>query len=241
MKKLWNYYTDKLGLTILHPQYFMNSYNREGVNLAKKYSKNKDIIDFGCGRMTYKSYLSETSNSYFGIDHPTESKKYISTDKPDLFTEFDETGLPGNKFDTATMFEVLEYLYHPGSPEEVLSEIFRLLKREGKIVITSPFMYPIHDGDIDKNRFTDVKIIDLLKDSGFKKIKVEKQGNFFIFLTTSILVYIFKNINNMSSVFKILLLPVALIITFLLNLMTLLFKNIKDDDFPINILATAEK
>lgn len=40
MKKFWNYYTDYLGRTILHPQYFMNKYNREGKNIANKYSVN---------------------------------------------------------------------------------------------------------------------------------------------------------------------------------------------------------
>lgn len=241
MKELWNKYTDKFGLTIFHPQYFMNKYNREAINLAKKYSKNKDIIDFGCGRMTYKNYLLETSNSYFGIDHPTESRRYLSADKPDLLTKFDKTNLSSNHFDSATMFEVLEYLDHPGSPEEVLSEIHRVLKKKGKIVITSPFMYPVHDSDIDKNRFTDVKIKALLRNSGFKKIKVTKQGNFFVFLTTSILVYIFKNINNMNEVLKLFLLPIALVATFLINLATLPFKNIRNDDFPVNILAVAEK
>lgn len=241
MKKAWNYYTDKFGLTIFHPQYFINKYNRIGINIAKRFSKNKDVVDFGCGRMSYKNYLLETSRSYFGIDHPIESKSYPSINKPDLLTYFDHTGLPNNKFHTTIMFEVLEYLDHPGSPEEVLLEVNRLLKKGGKIVMTSPFMYPIHDSDIDKNRFTPNKIKRLLKDAGFKNIKTVQQGNFFIFLTTSILVYIFKNINNMNAVFKLLLLPVALIITFIVNLITLPFKNIKNDDFPVNILAIAEK
>lgn len=241
MKKSWNYFTDKFGLTIFHPQYFINKYNKEGIDLAKKYSNNKDIIDFGCGRMTYKNYLLETSNSYFGIDHPIESKRYLSTEKPDLLTKFDKTNLPANHFDTATMLEVLEYLDRPGSPEEVLSEIYRLLKKGGKIVLTSPFMYPIHDGDIDKNRFTNIKIKTLLWNSKFKNIKVTKQGNFFVFLTTSILVYIFKNINNMNAVLKLLFLPIALVVTFLMNLATLPLKKVRSDDFPVNILAMAEK
>ena len=48
MKKIWNYYTDNFGLTIFHPQYFMNKFNNQSVELVKSYSINKDVIDFGC-------------------------------------------------------------------------------------------------------------------------------------------------------------------------------------------------
>lgn len=241
MKNIWNIFTDKFGLTILHPQYFMNKYNREAIEHTKKMSKNKSVVDFGCGRMNYKKYLLETSKSYFGIDHPTESKNYISNDKPDLLTFFEKTNLKSNTFDAAIMLEVLEYLERPSTPELVLNEIYRLLKRGGKIIITSPFMYPIHDRVIDRNRFTSLKIKNLLIDSGFKKIKVTGQGNFPVFLTTSILVYVFKTINNLNKFFQFALIPLGLLLTLILNSITLIFKNTKPDDFPVNIFATAEK
>lgn len=241
MKNIWNIFTDNFGLTIFHPQFFMNKYNREAIERTKKVSRNKAIVDFGCGRMNYKKYLLESSKSYFGIDHPTESKNYISNDKPDLLTYFEKTNLKSSTFDTAMMLEVLEYLERPSTPELVLSEIYRLLKRRGKVIITSPFMYPIHDRIIDRNRFTPYKINNLLKEAGFKKIKVREQGSFPVFITTSILVYIFKKINNLNKFFQIVLIPFGLLLTLILNSLTLIFENTKSDDFPINISATAEK
>lgn len=241
MKNLWNIFTDKFGLTILHPQYFMNKYNHLAIEQAKKISKNKTIVDFGCGRMNYKKYLLKTSKSYFGIDHPIESKNYISNNRPNLITYFERTNLSSNIFDTAMMLEVLEYLEKPSTPELVLAEIRRVLKGGGKIILTAPFMYPIHDRKIDRNRFTAQKIKNLLRDAGFKKIKVYQQGNFYVFITTSILVNIFKRINNLNRIYQLLLIPAGLLLSLVLNIITLIFKNDKIDDFPINILAIAEK
>lgn len=241
MKKYWNKYTDYLGLTILHPQYFINCFNKDAIETAKRFSAGKDIIDFGCGRMTYKSYLLNSAKSYFGIDHPKESKRYTSPEKPNLICYFENTSLKKNEYHTAIMLEVLEYLDDPSTPEKVLSEINRVVKPGGKLVLTSPFLYPIHDGVIDMNRFSVSKIRNLLKRSGFKKIKVYGQGNFFTFITNSILVYIFKNINKMGTIFKLFFLPIGVLLSIFLNLATLPFLNFKDDDFYINVLAIAEK
>lgn len=241
MKNLWNIFTDKLGLTVLHPQYYMNKYNRFAIKQIKNFSKDKTIVDFGCGRMSYKKYLLETCKSYFGIDHPTESKNYISNEKPDLLTHFEKTKLKNNSYNTAMMLEVLEYLERPSTPEEVLKEIHRILKKNGKIFLTSPFMYPIHDRKIDRNRFTAQKINNLLKDAGFKKIKVAQQGNFYVFVTTSVLVYMFKKINNLNKMYQLFLIPAGLLLSLILNILTLFFENNNDADFPINILAIAEK
>lgn len=237
MKKYWNYFTDIFGLTFFHPQYFMNKYNFEGLKLARMYSKNKSIIDFGCGRMKYKSYLLHNAQSYFGIDHPTEHLNYISDDKPDMLTDFEKVNINSNTFDTAIMFEVLEYLDNPSA---VLDEIFRILKPNGKFVMTAPFMYPIHDSKIDKNRFTKVKISLLLKKARFKNIKIKYQGNFAIFFTNSILVYYFKKIMSLNLLLLLFLLPFGILISTILNFISSFFTE-NEGDFPINIIITANK
>jgi len=66
-----------------------------------------------------------------------------------------------NAFDIALCTEVLE---HTHSPALVLREVRRVLKPGGKLLLTTPFAFPIHDVPMDYYRFTRFGLVHLLSD-----------------------------------------------------------------------------
>ena len=111
--------------------------------------KNKRVLDFGCGDGRYKKYIID-NNEYIGIDvdesgHPNQDKKNdITWNKKKLPFE-------NEFFDIILMTEVLEHIENVG---ETLDELNRVLKNNGKIFITSPFLWKEHEKPYDFQRFT---------------------------------------------------------------------------------------
>jgi len=82
--------------------------------------------------------------------------------------------IKSNKYNNILLFNVLEHL-----PEYriALSQINRILKKKGKIIGSTPFIYQIHDAPKDYFRFTREFFEFELKKQKFKNIKVQYLGN----------------------------------------------------------------
>jgi SAM-dependent methyltransferase len=96
-------------------------------------------------------------------------------DQPDYCCDAAEIPLDDNSTDTVVMTEVLEYL---DKPEQVLSEISRILKASGVCILSVPFLNPIHgDWHCDRQRWTAVKLEQACRKAGFTKIDVQPMGS----------------------------------------------------------------
>lgn len=191
LKHLWVEFTDRYGTTPIHPQFIINRLAHQAIHEAEIYARG-DLIDIGCGRMAHRKELEKVTSSYVGFDHPKLSKLYPSPRKPDLYGDAMKLPIKDNTFDTALLLQVLEHL---DNPQKALDESYRILKKNGYIIISVPFMYPIHDAPYDYYRFTEYAIKKMIKQTGFKIIKLETGGNFFEFWLQSLIVYLFKKID----------------------------------------------
>jgi SAM-dependent methyltransferase len=100
----------------------------------------------------------------------------LKADKqPDV--QADAAALPfaDNCFDIVVCAELLEHVY---SPENVLAEVFRVLKKGGLLLITVPFLVQIHADPADYGRHTDAYWERCLAETGFGGIEIERQGDF---------------------------------------------------------------
>jgi len=107
-----------------------------------------------------------------------ESWEYLNTDKttgPDYCCSAEDIPLEDKSIDTVIMMELLEYL---PSPKEVLDEIYRVLSDKGYVLISVPFLHPIH-GDfwVDRARYTPVILSDMIEQSSFVIKKLEPMGS----------------------------------------------------------------
>ena len=134
-----------------------------------KVTKNKKVLDLGCGTNKYKKYFIQ-KNKFIGIDVKTSGRE-INQKTPDVF--YDGKKLPFNdgNFDLIICTEVLE---HVENFELVVSEIFRSLKRNGSAVITMPFITAEHEIPYDFRRFTSYGIKKEFENMGFMVKKFEK-------------------------------------------------------------------
>ena len=106
------------------------------------------------------------------------SWEYLNSDektKPDYCCSAENIPVEDASVDTVIMTEVLEYLT---KPENVISEIYRVLRENGYLIISTPFLNPIH-GDywLDRARYTPIMLKEKLEEAGFKLKSLEPMGS----------------------------------------------------------------
>jgi SAM-dependent methyltransferase len=78
-------------------------------------------------------------------------------------------------FDAVICAELLE---HVRDPRFVVSETFRILRENGKLLITVPFLFRIHGDPYDFGRYTGHYWQIALQETGFRDIDIEQHGAF---------------------------------------------------------------
>jgi SAM-dependent methyltransferase len=129
------------------------------------------VLDVGCGEKPYQHLLTNApgrATSYLGLDLPGNNYG-----EPDLVWDGVTIPLPQNKIDSVMLTEVLE---HTPAPQTVLNEVARVLKPNGFLFLTVPFIWPIHCVPHDEFRYTPFALRRLLETAGFKDIKIKATG-----------------------------------------------------------------
>ena len=164
------------------------------------------LLDVGCGHMPYKSIVlgadSNVSN-YIGMDL-SDNRSY--TDKPDITWDGVAIPLADRSVDCAMATEVLE---HCPYPEKTLTEICRVLKPEGTLLITVPFIWMLHEVPYDEHRYTPFALKRLVESSGFKIIELNALGGWNASLAQFIANWLYYSEGNrtLRRVAKILFFP----------------------------------
>ncbi len=107
------------------------------------------MLDIGCADRWVERQLSSRCK-YVGLDSPITGVQ-IYRSRPDVFADASQLPVAGASIDVVVIFEVVEHLRYP---REALCEIARVLKPQGRLLLTMPFLYPIHDAPHDYQRFT---------------------------------------------------------------------------------------
>lgn len=153
----------------------------------KKYSKtlDGDLLDFGCGSKPYES-LFVNVNSYIGVDVENDNHNHS---KENIDVYYDGKTLPFEKdsFDSIFSSEVFE---HVPNISETLLELNKVLKKEGRILITTPFSFPEHEMPFDFRRFTKNGIVKLIEENGFKVEEIKTYGNLILVLFQLLILYV---------------------------------------------------
>ena len=111
----------------------LNDYLRY-FNLFKKFIKNKNVLDYGCGYGQFLFLCSKITNQLNGIELSKTSIKFIKK-KNSKIKIHSEINKFQHKFDLVTLFHTLHYL---PNQIETLIKIKKYLKNRGKIIIEVP-------------------------------------------------------------------------------------------------------
>ena len=179
-----NFNKNRTSLSVSVRRHFVDNFFFSHKNL---FTEGKIVLDIG-GKKNNKRGL-------FDIGKTNANVKYVNVDlstNPDIVSDASNIPLPDNSYDVAIMGELLE---HVPDPKNVLKEAYRLLRSGGLVLITVPFLYPVHADPYDFGRYTDYFWQETLEKIGFKEIKIEKQGTIFAVLAL-IIQHIFRAKNK---------------------------------------------
>jgi SAM-dependent methyltransferase len=146
-------------------------------------------LDIGCGSRPYEKFFP--SGTYIGVD-VQDSGRPVSMKTPDYF--YDGKKLP---FVDGSMNGVLctQVLEHVPDSDALISEINRVLRPGGMLILTAPFLWEEHEEPYDFFRFTSFGLRELLMLSGFDVITMQKTTGLLEAVAQILSVYV---VNNLS-------------------------------------------
>ena len=147
------------------------------------------VLDLGAGSAKYKEMILQKVSEYRSCD--AEKNKNIDDSCDVLNLKY-----PPDSFDTIISTQVME---HVSNPYKMAIEIYKVLKPGGKVIVTAPFLIPMHSDPGDYFRFTVNGLSEIFKQSGFTIIESGYYGGFFMVLSEIIHFSLFNPYNHKSS------------------------------------------
>jgi len=136
-----SYPSEGRGYFYMHKGRYIKNYNVIK-NILKK---DEQILDLGSVPCHFIACLQRMQYNVVGIDKdPSRDKKFISQESLKIHKcDIEENKLPfkDNSFDVIIFSEIIEHLYV--NPIFTLKEIKRILKKDGKLILTSPNGYSL--------------------------------------------------------------------------------------------------
>jgi len=131
--------------------------------VAKLPSSNLDVLDVGGRIQPYRALVAGRTRRYIAVD-------LVVTPLVDIVARAERLPLGNAQFDVVICSQVLEYVADPSS---VLSEIYRVLKPGGVLLLSVPSACPM-DADHECWRFLPAGLRHLL--SAFARVEVVAEG-----------------------------------------------------------------
>lgn len=164
----WNQFGDR-PVALLGNPYFLARFGlRKEIERVSQETPEGPLLDVGCGSMPYRSlFLANQPYECLEID------QLRWREKPHVTHLYD-----GRKFNLAEhVYGVVlctQTLEHSFWPEEMLGEIFRVLRPGGRLLLTAPLIWPEHEQPFDSQRFTSFGLVARLEKAGFEVRGVSK-------------------------------------------------------------------
>lgn len=183
----------------VNPIYFMRK--EIYFNLVKfaPYMKGR-MLDFGCGTKAYKGIFNVTE--HIGVDLEVNEGHNNSNAEIDFFYDGKTLPFTDKSFDSVFSSEVFEHVFNL---EEIVKELNRVLRKDGHLLMTIPFLWQEHEQPNDFARYTTFGIKHLLESNGFKIIHQVKGPNFFRSLMQLHAAYVYYNLLPKSNTLRMLL------------------------------------
>lgn len=91
---------------------------------------------------------------------------------PNLDLQYDAHHLPFSD-ESIPQIICLEVLEHCHTPQSVIDECYRVLQPDGKLILTTRFIFPIHDAPHDYYRYTKYGLKHLFRD--FSEVSIQEE------------------------------------------------------------------
>ena len=156
--------------TPFHPQWIALREDKRTLLDVNNYAEGR-VVDIGCGQKLAKRVLSDGCE-YIGLDYLQTAGEWYGT-YPDVYGDAQQLPFLRASTNTVLLLDVLEHL---PSPKSCITEILRILKPKGKLIIQVPFMYPLHDAPLDFHRWTEFGLERLFKEHDLEQLEKKPMG-----------------------------------------------------------------
>lgn len=156
-----------------HEYYFIRHALLEAVTSNATQLQGK-MMDFGCGSKPYQSVFGHLTE-YIGVDYDGEGHSHAH-ESIDVFYDGKTIPFQDQTFDSVLCSEVFEHLFEL---EAILKEVNRVMKPGGKMLVTCPFAWNLHESPVDYARYTPFALEQIFAKAGFKIISQQKKGNYY--------------------------------------------------------------
>lgn len=131
------------------------------------------VLDVGCGEQPYRKNIRSLGFDYFSADinqNRAQSVDFLFNLENPLPTEILTVG----PFDMILATEVIEHIHQL---EKCFKNLRQLLAPNGQLLITCPFVFPLHEEPYDFWRPTPHALASICHKTGFKIMKSERLGS----------------------------------------------------------------
>ena len=128
------------------------------------------VLDYGCGNKPYAESLPNAA-TLVGVDIEQSSESRVDV----LIEPGERLPFSDGWFDAALCTEVLE---HVEEPWLLLEQLGRVVRPGGALIVSAPFVWPLHEEPRDFMRFSPHGLAHLLERAGFEPEVVTRAGGF---------------------------------------------------------------
>jgi ubiquinone/menaquinone biosynthesis C-methylase UbiE len=146
------------------------------------------VLDVGCGDSPYRFLLNKAQTNYYGIDIADAAKfDYDNTE----ITAFNGEDIPfeDEMFDAVICTEVLE---HVEKYQKLTDELYRVMKKGARGIITIPWSARYHYIPWDYFRYTPSSLKTIF--SQFTEVNITPRGTDIAAISSKIIVLYFRNL-----------------------------------------------
>jgi ubiquinone/menaquinone biosynthesis C-methylase UbiE len=144
--------------------------------LQGEIDENSAVLDLGCGYCDFINQISASKK--YAVDSNPESKQYCANNVDFLQSSVTSLNLESNSIDVVFASNLLEH-FHDDELNQVISEISRVLRERGKLILIQPNYYYAYreywDDYTHVKAFTHTSLADFLTSKNYKVTKVIKR------------------------------------------------------------------
>lgn len=190
-------------------------------------------LDIGCGQKPYEPFTN--AQDYIGLE--VEVPNTLALKKVDVVYSGKCFPFASGSFDSLITNQVLEHVFEP---HLFLTEMNRVLKKEGTLLLTVPFVWDEHEQPYDYARYSSFGLRHVLQKHGFEIVHHAKSMNDIRVIFQLLNGYLYKKTVTRNGYLN---LAVTLLLMAPLNILGQLLSYVlpKNDDLYLDNIVLAKK
>lgn len=164
-----------VGTSVFSPNWLVNRIHARAVGAAVEAHGRGRILDVGCGRQPFRALLQSRAVCVTAVE--SDPARYATGPRPQAWGSGLELPFHSDIFDTVAAFQVLEHVPEPGL---MMGEMARVLAPGGRLIVTAPHIWGIHEEPADYYRFTGYGLTHLARSAGLEVLEVRALAGYWV-------------------------------------------------------------